>query len=375
MSLLNPEAETQTVDQAATSVRAPTASASDLSQLDRGHFWHSFTQMGDYEPLVIERAEGVWLHTADGRRLLDGASSMWCNVHGHNHPAINAAIREQLDRVAHCTSLGMGCDTTVRLAKRLADVAPGNLTRVLFSSDGSSAIEVALKAAFQYWRQCERPQPRRSKFLAFGNAYHGDTLGAASVGGIDRFHALFTPLLFDALRAPAPDRDALPYEVDEADAAAHYLQQVEAVFDEHGESLAAVVIEPLVQCAAGMVMHPEGFLRGLRELCDRHSVLLILDEIAVGFGKTGTLFACEQERVTPDFLCVGKGLTGGYLPMAATITSDRVYEAFLGESSSGRQLYHGNTFCGNPLAASAALACLDVFEREQTLTALPEKTA
>ena len=339
--------------------------ATVLANWDRGHFWHSFTQMREYEPLVIERAEGVWLETADGRRLIDGASSMWCNVHGHNHPHINRAVERQLGRVAHCTSLGMGCDTTIRLAKRLADLAPGNLQRVLFSSDGSSAIEVAIKAAFQYWRQCEEPKPQKTKFLAFGDAYHGDTVGAASVGGIGRFHDLFQPLLFEVIRAPIPNRS-----VGTAD---EHLEQVAAILAEHANELAAVIIEPLVQCAAGMVMHPPGFLAGLRRLATEHDVLLIADEVAVGFGKTGSMFACGQESVVPDFLCLGKGLTGGYLPMAATITSDRIYEAFLGDAASGRQLYHGHTFCGNPLAAAAAMACLDLFEEDDLLDRLPSK--
>ena len=177
----------------------------ELRDWDRRHHWHAFTQMAEYEPLIIERAEGCRLIDIDGREYLDGASSMWCNVHGHNHPRINAAIREQLDRVAHCTALGMGCDTTVRLAKRLADIAPGDLEHVFFSSDGSSAVEVALKMAFQYWRQCDNPQPRKTKFIAFGEAYHGDTLGSASVSGIARFHAMFKPLLFDVIRSPLPD--------------------------------------------------------------------------------------------------------------------------------------------------------------------------
>ena len=337
----------------------------DYEQIDRDHYWHSFTQMQEYEPLVVARGDGVWLETVDGRRVLDGASSMWCNVHGHNHPAINAAIRDQLDRIAHPTSLGMGCDTTIRLAKRLADIAPGELRKTLFSSDGSSAIEVALKAAFQYWRQCPAPQPNKTKFLAFGQAYHGDTVGAASVGGIDRFHAVFDPLLFDVIRAPIPNGTNGTAE--------HHLEQLRPLFQRHANELAAVVIEPLVQCAAGMLMHPPGFLAGVRELASEHNVLLIADEVAVGFGKTGTLFACEQERVTPDFLCLGKGLTGGYLPMAATITSDSIYDAFLGDAASGRQLYHGHTFCGNPLAAAAALASIDLFDQTQLLDQLSAK--
>jgi adenosylmethionine---8-amino-7-oxononanoate aminotransferase len=345
----------------------------ELFDWDRRHYWHAFTQMAEYEPLVIARAEGCRLIDVDGREYLDGAGSMWCNVHGHRHPRIDAAIREQLDLVAHCTSLGMGCDTTVLLAKRLADLAPGNLDRVFFGSDGSSAVEVALKMAFQYWQQCDRPQPAKAKFIALGEAYHGDTIGSASVGGIARFHALFEPLLFDVIRAPIPDPRQLPPGTSAEDAVTHFLQPMRRLLEAHHDEVAAVVIEPLVQCAAGMVMHPPGYLRGVRDLTSRHDVLLIADEIAVGMGRTGTMFACEQENVVPDMLCLGKGLTGGYLPLSATITSDRIYNAFLGTHSQGRALYHGHTFGGNPLAAAAALATLDIFEEERTLENLPDK--
>lgn len=347
----------------------------DLRAWDRRHHWHAFTQMAEYEPLIIERAEGCRLIDVDGREYLDGASSMWCNIHGHNHPRINAAIREQLDRVAHCTALGMGSDTTVRLAKRLADLAPGNLEHVFFASDGSSAVEVALKMAFQYWRQCERPKPHKTKYLALCEAYHGDTLGSASVSGIARFHALFKPLLFDVIRAPLPDPRRLPAGTSAAEATDHFLGEIESLLRLHHDELAAVVIEPLVQCAAGMVMHPPGFLRGLRELTRSHEVLLIADEIAVGFGRTGRMFACEQEEVVPDFLCLGKGLSGGYLPIAATLTNDTIYNAFLGKFHESRTLHHGHTFSGNPLACAAALASLDVFDEEQTLTNLQPKIA
>jgi adenosylmethionine-8-amino-7-oxononanoate aminotransferase len=349
------------------------ANSDDLRNWDRRHHWHAFTQMAEYEPLIIERATGCRLIDIDGREYLDGASSMWCNVHGHNHPRINAAIREQLDRVAHCTALGMGSDTTVRLAKRLADLAPGNLEHVFFASDGSSAVEVALKTAFQYWRQCENPQPQKIKFIALGEAYHGDTLGSASVSGIARFHALFKPLLFDVIRAPLPDPRRLPAGTPPADAAQHFLHEIEALLKRHHQELAAVVIEPIVQCAAGMVMHPPGLLRGLRELTQSHNVLLIADEIAVGFGRTGTMFACEQENVVPDFLCLGKGLSGGYLPLAATLTNDAIYNAFLGEFHEARTLHHGHTFSGNPLACATGLASLDAFAEEQTLAKLPAK--
>jgi adenosylmethionine-8-amino-7-oxononanoate aminotransferase len=329
--------------------------------------------MAEYEPLVIKRAEGCRLIDIDGREYLDGASSMWCNVHGHNHPRINAAIRQQLDRVAHCTALGMGNDATARLAKRLSEITPGNLEHVFFASDGSSAIEVALKMAFQYWRQCENPQPRKTKFIAFGEAYHGDTLGSASVSGIARFHALFKPLLFDVIRAPLPDPRRLPAGTAPQAAANIFLAETEELLQRHHDEVAALVIEPVVQCAAGMVMHPPGFLRGLRELTESYGVFLIADEVAVGFGRTGTMFACEQESVIPDFLCLGKGLSGGYLPISATLTNDAIYRAFLGNFKEGRTLHHGHTFSGNPLASAAALGSLEVFDEEKTLDKLPEK--
>jgi adenosylmethionine-8-amino-7-oxononanoate aminotransferase len=346
----------------------------ELLDWDRRHHWHAFTQMAEYEPLLIERAEGCYLIDVDGRRYLDGASSMWCNVHGHRHPKIDAAIRAQLDRVAHVTSLGMGCDTTARLAKRLADLAPGNLEHVFFSSDGSSAVEVALKAAFQYWQQRDDPRPQKTKFLALGDAYHGDTIGSASVGGIKRFQGIFWPLLFDVVRVPIPDPRRLSKYATAEEATAEFLAELEHSLKRYHHEIAAMVIEPLVQCAAGMVMHPPGYLRGVRDLTRKYDVLLIADEIAVGMGRTGKMFACEHESVVPDLLCLGKGLTGGYLPMSATITHDEVYRAFFGTSAEGRTLFHGHTFGGNPLAAAAALATLDVFDEEQTLAGLDAKS-
>ena len=350
-----------------------TPTRDDLREWDCRHHWHAFTQMAEYEPLIIERADGCRLIDIDGREYLDGASSMWCNVHGHNHPRINAAIREQLDRVSHCTALGMGCDTTVKLAKRLADVAPGNLEHVFFASDGSSAIEVALKMAFQYWQQCENPEPHKTKFIALGDAYHGDTIGSASVSGIARFHELFKPLLFDVIRAPLPDPRRLPEGTSQAGAYPYYADYLRYLISKHREEVAAVIIEPIVQCAAGMIMHPPGFLRAVRQLTESRNILLIADEVAVGFGRTGTMFACEQENVVPDFLCLGKGLSGGYLPIAATLTNDKIYKAFLGKFNEGRALHHGHTFSGNPLASAAALASLELFDEEQTLTKLPAK--
>ena len=338
--------------------------AEELADWDRQHYWHAFTQMAEYESLVIDRAEGVWLYDTEGRRILDGVSSMWCNLLGHCHPRINTAIREQLNRVAHNTSLGMGNTTTTTLAKRLADLAPGNLQHVFFASDGSSAIEVALKMTFQYWQQHDSPRPEKTKYLALGEAYHGDTLGSASVGGIARFHAMFAPLLFEVIRVPSPDR---------RQGAQVYLDQLEQLLAERHEEIAAMVLEPLMQAAAGIVFHPPGYLAGVRELTRRYDVLLITDEIVTAFGRTGRMFACEAEDVVPDFLCLGKSLTGGYLPLSATLTHPDVYGGFLGTATSGRALMHGHTYAGNPLAAAAALATLDILQEDQTIERLPAK--
>jgi adenosylmethionine---8-amino-7-oxononanoate aminotransferase len=332
---------------------------SDTVELDQRHLWHPFTQMRGWceeEPVVIERGEGTDLVDAEGRRYIDGVSSLWCNVHGHRHPLIDQAVREQLERVAHTTMLGLTHPGAAELAARLVDLAPPGLDRVFYSDSGSTATEVALKMAFQYWRQRGGQQARRTSFVCLGDAYHGDTLGAVSVGGIDAFHAAYSPLLFDAHRVAPGDASAL-----------------ECVLDAHAGEIAAVILEPLVQGAAGIRVQPPGYLRRVRELCDAHDVLLICDEVATGFGRTGTMFACEQERVAPDFLCLGKGLTGGYLPLAATLTTEQVYEGFLGAPEDGRTFFHGHTFTGNPLGCAAGLASLDVFEREGTLLRLQPK--
>jgi adenosylmethionine---8-amino-7-oxononanoate aminotransferase len=331
----------------------------EIADLDRRHVWHPFTQMREWceeEPLVIESAEGTDLVDAEGRRYIDGVSSLWCNVHGHRHPLIDRAVRRQLERVAHSTMLGLTHPGGAELAARLVDLAPPGLTRVFYSDSGSAATEVALKMAFQYWQQRGGQHRRRTGFVCLRDGYHGDTLGAVSVGGIDTFHALYEPLLFRAHRA-APGNAA----------------DLERILDLHGEEIAGVIVEPLVQGAAGMRAQPAGYLRRARELCDRHGVLLICDEVATGFGRTGTMFACEQERVAPDLLCLGKGLSGGYLPLAATMTTERVHDGFLGAHQDFRTFFHGHTFTGNPLACSAALASLEVFEREHTLVRLQPK--
>jgi adenosylmethionine-8-amino-7-oxononanoate aminotransferase len=328
----------------------------DLAAADHAHLWHPFTQQSGWqgeEPLIVESAEGTDLIDIHGRRYIDGVSSLWCNVHGHRHPRIDAAVREQLGNVAHSTMLGLSHRPGIELAGRLVELAPPGLTRVFYSDSGSTAAEIALKMAFQYWRQRGE---ERTRFASLRMAYHGDTIGSVSVGGIDLFHSLYRPLLFDTLKAAPGDLD-----------------DMERLLAAHSGEVAAVIMEPLVQGAAGMLVHPEGYLRGVRELCDRHGVLLILDEVATGFGRTGRMFACEHEEVAPDLMCLAKGITGGYLPLAATLATEEIYEGFLGEFEEFRTFFHGHTYTGNPLACAAALATLDVFEEERTLEGLRPK--
>lgn len=332
----------------------------ELAELDRRYLWHPFTPMRlwlDEPPLVIVAAEGNELIAEDGRRYLDGVASLWANVHGHRRREIDDAIRAQLDRVAHSTLLGLTCEPAARLAAELVAVAPAGLTRVFYSDNGSTAVEIALKLAFQ--AQQLRGLTERTELVALKNAYHGDTLGAVSVGGIDLFHATFQPLLFPAHHV-TPDEQAA---------------DLEALLHRRGDHIAALIVEPLVQGAAGMLLMPPGFLRRAAELCRAHGVLLIVDEVATGFGRTGTLFACEQEGVTPDLLAVAKGLSGGYLPLAATLATDPVFETFLGAHAERRTFFHGHTFTGNALACAAARASLALFRSERTLERLQPKIA
>jgi adenosylmethionine---8-amino-7-oxononanoate aminotransferase len=328
-----------------------------LVAADRAHLWHPFTQQRDWageEVVIVERAEGTDLVDTRGRRYIDGVSSLWCNVHGHRQPRIDAAIRDQLDRVAHSTMLGLSHPPAIELARRLIEIAPPGLTRVFYSDSGSTATEIALKMAFQYWHQ--QGEERRTRFISLREAYHGDTIGSVSVGGIDLFHATYRPLLFETLSAEPGDVD-----------------DMRRLFEAHPGEIAGVIVEPLVQGAAGMIVHPPGYLRAVRELCDEHGTLLICDEVATGFGRTGRMWACEHEDVSPDLMCVAKGLTGGYLPLAATLTSERVYDGFLGSHTDYRTFFHGHTYTGNPLACAAALATLDVFEQDRTIERLQPK--
>lgn len=348
-----------------------------LERWDDRHLWHPFTPHSVYrdeDPLTFVAGEGHYLIDAEGDRYLDAVASIWCSTFGHRREEIDRAVRDQLDRVAHATLLGNANDRAVTLARRLAELAPGALEKVFFSDDGSTSVEVAVKMALQHWQQADGGrEDGRTKFLSFSHAYHGDTTGSVSLGGIDLFHARFRPLLFEVVRAPTPYFYRRPEGTTREQARREFVAEFDRLMEEHGDELAAVVMEPGMQAAGGMIPYPEGFLRHVREATREHGTFLILDEVAMGMGRSGTMFACEREGVVPDFLCVAKGLTGGYLPVAATLTTDRVYEAFLGPPEEGRTFYHGHTYTGNPLGCAAALATLDVFEEEDVLERLPPR--
>lgn len=336
----------------------------ELLALDRRHVWHPFTQMQVWpsdDPLIIERAEGNHLVDVRGERFFDGTSSLWVSVHGHRKKELDDAIRAQLDKVAHTTLLGLGSVPSIELAAKLVALSPEGLNKVFYSDSGSTAVEIALKMAWQYWRQKGRPE--KTRYAALEEAYHGDTVGSVSVGGMELFHGIFRGLLFPVERLPTPH----PYRHAGGDCLEDALSAARKLFEERGRELAALIVEPLVQGAAGMLMHPPGYLKGLEKLCREHDVLLIVDEVATGFGRTGTMFACEQEDVRPDLMCVAKGVTGGYLPLAATLATDEVYSAFLGQVSEQRTFFHGHTYTGNPLACAVALANIDLFEKERVL--------
>jgi adenosylmethionine-8-amino-7-oxononanoate aminotransferase len=342
-----------------------------LVRWDREHLWHPFTQMQGFveeELLIIARGDGPYLYDLQGRRYLDGVSSLWCNVHGHRRPELDRALVAQLENVAHSTLLGLAHPPAIVLARRLAAIAPRGLTRVFFSDDGSTAVEAALKMAYQYWQLQGRREKRR--FLKLKEGYHGDTLGAVSVGGIDLFHETYRPLLFETLTAPAP----YCYRCqDREDCREQCLAELVRLVEQHHGELAAVILEPVMQGAAGMIPQPPGYLARVREVTRQHDVLLICDEVATGFGRTGKMFACEHEGVRPDLLCLAKGITGGYLPLSATLATDEVYQAFLGEFQEFKTLFHGHTFTGNPLAAAVSLASLEVFEKDRVLENLAAK--
>jgi adenosylmethionine-8-amino-7-oxononanoate aminotransferase len=345
-----------------------------LREYDKQFIWHPFTQMAEWEeetPIIISEAKDCFLKETTGKWYLDGVSSLWVNIHGHRRKEINDAIKAQLDRVAHSTLLGLANVPSIQLAKRIADITPGGLNRTFYSDNGSTSVEVALKMAFQYWRH--KGETKRKTFVSLNNAYHGDTLGAVSVGGVDIFHQAFGPLLFKTYKAPSPYCYRCELGLERQSCSMECLDKMAAILKEHKDEIAGVIIEPLVQAAGGMIVAPAGYLRGLLDLCNKYDLLLILDEVATGFGRTGKMFACEHEDVVPDIICLSKGLTGGYLPLALTVCTEEVYNAFLGEFKDLKTFFHGHSYTGNQLGCAAGLACLDIFENDKTLINLQPK--
>ena len=340
----------------------------DIASRDLRVVWHPCTQMKDHErlPLIpVARGEGPWLYDFDGRRYLDAISSWWVNLFGHANPRINAALRGQLGRLEHVMLAGFTHEPVLELSERLTGLLPGGLTRCFYADNGSSAVEVAVKMSFHYW--LNRGRPRKRRFITLGNSYHGETLGALAVGDVELFKDVYRPLLMDVITVPSPDCHLRePGESWEAHTRRMFVH-MEAALAANADEVAAVIVEPLVQCAGGMRMYHPVYLSLLREACDRHGVHLIADEIAVGFGRTGTLFACEQAGIRPDLICLSKGLTGGYLPLSVVVTTEAVYGAFYDDYTNMTAFLHSHSYTGNPLACTAALATLDIFESDRVV--------
>jgi adenosylmethionine-8-amino-7-oxononanoate aminotransferase len=347
-----------------------------LREADHRHLWHPFTQMQDWlreEPVIVDGAEGVYLVDTLGNRYLDGVSSLWCNVHGHRVPEIDRAVRAQLDKVAHSTLLGLASTASIECAEEVAAIVPRGLTRVFFSDAGATAVEIALKMAYQHHQL--RGDPERKEFVALRGGYHGDTIGAVSLGGIDLFHRIFKPLLFGVHHAPQPYCYRCPLAKRLPECGMACADEVERIFASRPGKIAALVLEPVMQGADGMIAQPPGYVRRMRELCDRHGALLVCDEVATGFGRTGTLWAVEQEGVVPDLLTMAKGITGGYLPLAATVTTEEVFASFLGAYEDRTTFFHGHTYAGNPLACAAATASIRLLRDGKVIEGLPAKVA
>jgi len=344
--------------------------ANQLRNWDNEHVWHPFAPMQAYREEcapIIESADGFRLVDAEGNRYLDGISSLWCNVHGHQVPEIDDAIRDQLGKVSHSTLLGLSSSPSIELAKRLVEITPAGLNKVFYSDSGATSVEVALKMAYQYHSQKKGGPQQRDLFACMSNAYHGDTIGSVSVGGIDLFHQVYGSLLFETVQIPTPVTFHTPLGYDANSYLEFCFGELERLLTENKSRLAAFIIEPLVQGAAGILVHPPGYLKRVRDLTAELDIPLIADEVAVGFGRTGSMFACEQEDVKPDIMCLAKGITGGFVPLAATLATDEIYDAFLGEPHEGKTFYHGHTYTGNALGCAAAIASLDLFEQNDVL--------
>ncbi len=353
-----------------------TFSTRQLVDWDRRHVWHPFTQMQDWlaqEPLIIERGEGNYLIDTEGRRYLDGVSSLWCNVHGHRKKELDEALREQCERIAHSTMLGLANVPATVLAKQLADIAPRSLQRVFYSDAGATAVEIALKLALQYWSL--RGEEQRTRFVSLTEAYHGDTLGAVGVGYSDTFHHFYRPVLRPSRQIKPPHYFRWVEGQDPDRALRSAIADAEQVLDACGAVTAAIIVEPLMQGAAGMWAQPIGYLPAIEALARRHGTLLICDEVATGFGRTGEMFAVQHENIQPDMLCLGKGITGGYLPLAATLVSEKLFAQFLAPYEEFQAFFHGHTYTGNPLAAAVAVANLELFEREKIIERVQRRAA
>ncbi|MEK6563515.1 MAG: adenosylmethionine--8-amino-7-oxononanoate transaminase [Candidatus Omnitrophota bacterium] len=345
----------------------------ELTEADKKYLWHPFTQMKDWlkdEPLIIEEAKESYLKDTNGKWYLDGVASLWVNVHGHRKREIGSAVKRQLNKVSHSTLLGLGNVPSIELAKELISIAPNGLTKVFYSDSGSSAVEIALKMAYQYWQYLDKSKTR---FIHLDNAYHGDTIGSVSVGGMDLFHKVYKGLLFESYQADSPYCYRCPKGKSYPLCNFECLDELKSILKQNSDSIAGLIVEPLVQAAAGMLVWPPGIYKEMSRLCKEHNVLLIADEVAVGFGRTGKMFASEWEGVSPDILCLAKGITGGYLPLAATLTTQKIFDAFLGEYKEQKTFFHGHTYTGNPLACAAAMANLELFKKEKTLEKLKSK--
>lgn len=341
----------------------------ELSLKNKQYVWHPFTQMQDYisdDPLIISHGKDRKLYDVLGNEYYDGVSSIWLNVHGHNIQELNESIAEQLNKVAHSTLLGMANIPAILLAERLVKISPIGLEKVFYSDSGATAVEIAIKMAYQYWRNIGKNE--KNTFVTMKEAYHGDTIGAVSVGAIDLFHQAYSDLLFPSMKLSYPHLYRSKYEGTEHEMIQAYLNEVESLFIDKAHTIAALIIEPIVQGASGIIVMPTGYLKGLHDLCKKYDVLLIADEVATGFGRTGKMFACEHEGITPDILTCGKGLTGGYLPVSATLTTNTIYEAFLGNYEEQKTFFHGHSYTGNPLGCAVAIANLDLFEKNQLLS-------
>ena len=348
----------------------------NLAEKDKQYVWHPFTQMMDWEKediVVIEKGDGIYLKDIKGNSYIDGVSSLWTNVHGHRKRAIDEALKNQIGSLSHSTFLGLSNVPAILLAEELVHMSPPGLDKVFYSDSGSEAMEIALKVAYQYWCQKDDPEPQRTKFVHLTHSYHGDTLGSVSVGGIDLFHALYKPFLFETLSVPAPYCYRCPVGCTRGQCAQECFGELARVVKGHSKEIAAIIVEPLMQGAAGMINQPPGYITAIKDLTKALGILLIFDEVATGFGRTGKMFAAEWENCAPDIMTLGKGITGGYLPLSATLFTNTIFNAFLGDYSDFKSFFHGHTYTGNQLASRAALANIAVFEEEKVLEKLAPK--